>query len=42
VSTTTATTLIDEVLPEFLFDVFGGSLRREFPERIARPAEGST
>jgi hypothetical protein len=41
-TTKTATTLLDEVLPEFLFDVLGGWLRREFLVRVARPAEGST
>jgi hypothetical protein len=34
-------TLLDEVLPEFVVNVFGGWLRRQFLERIARPAECS-
>jgi hypothetical protein len=31
----------DEVLPEFVVDVFSGWLRRDFLHRIARIAEGS-
>jgi hypothetical protein len=38
----TTTTLLDEVLPEFVVDVFSGWLRRDFLHRIARIAEGST
>jgi hypothetical protein len=37
----TTTTLLDEVLPEFV-DIFSGWLRRDFLHRIARIAEGST
>ncbi len=38
----TTTTLLDEVLPEFVVDVFSGWLRRDFLHTIARIAEGST
>ncbi len=36
----TTTTLLDEVLPECVGDVFSGWLRRDFLHRIARIAEG--
>jgi hypothetical protein len=38
----TTTTLLDEVLPEFVVDVFSGWLRRDFRHRMARIAESST
>ncbi len=37
----TATTPLDEVLAEFVVDVFSGWVRRDFLHRLARIAEGS-
>ena len=37
----TTTSLLDEVLPECVVNVFSGWLRRDFLHRIARIAEGS-
>jgi hypothetical protein len=39
--TVTTTTLLDEVLPEFVVKVVSGWLRRDFRHRVARIAEGS-
>jgi hypothetical protein len=36
----TMTTLLDEVLPEFVVNVFSGWLRRDLLHAIARIAEG--
>lgn len=35
------TTLLDEVLPEFVVGAFSGWLRRDFLHRIAQIVEGS-
>ncbi len=37
----TTTTLLGEVLPEFVVNVFSGWQRRDFRHGIARIAEGS-
>lgn len=37
----TTTTLLDEVLPEFVVNAFSGWPRRDFLDRIAGIAEGA-